>query len=249
MASTNMGGGFHETQQQAAVTLRDAVGLSSLKELPAVKTRVQTKKRIMRFNGVYWHKGSQAYTTRPATGKTDTTRHSANKRIGVVKKGLKASIILKRAQPNQQIYRDVLLGDSADIHQRAKAMLRMAAQEPCLEPLMLQLKYGPWRSALAATWAQQSSLQSPMSRVPSVKKRAQALQTALVTAVQEISKSGVSRRWGQNCGRADGRHSGGAPVLRQLGACLASVGCGSGCEGWEAWHAIPLQGDRGRGLR
>ena len=79
---------------QAVVTLRDAMGLSSLKELPALKTRVQTKKRIMRFNGVYWHKGSQAYTTMSDTGNAYTTPHSAAKAIGVVKKGLKASIIL-----------------------------------------------------------------------------------------------------------------------------------------------------------
>jgi len=97
----------------------------------------------------------------------------------------------------------------------------MARQEPCLEPLMLQLKYGPWRSALAAAWAQQSRVQSPVFRVPSVKERAQALHTALVTAVEEISKSGVSRHWGQNCGRGVGRHSGGAPVLRHLGVLVA----------------------------
>ena len=91
---------------------------------------------------------------------------------------------------------------------------------------MLQLKYGPWKSTLAATWVQQSTLQSPVSRVPCVKKRAQALRTALVTAVEEISKSGVSRHWVQNCGRAVGRHSGGALVLRHLGA-LAVVRVGS----------------------
>ena len=64
-----------------------------------------------------------------------------------------------------------------------------------------------------------------MSRVPNAKKHAQALHTALVTTVEEISKSGVSRRWGQNCGRAVGRHSGGAPVLRHLGV-LAAVRSG-----------------------
>ena len=59
-----------------------------------------------------------------------------------------------------------------------------------------------------------------MPRVPCAKKRAQALHTALVTAAEELPKSRVSRHWSQNCGRAVGRHSGGALVLRRLGVLV-----------------------------
>ena len=99
-------------------------------------------------------------------------------------------------------------------------MLIMAGQEPCLEPLVLQLKYGPWRSTLAAACVQQSSLQSLVPRVLCAKNHARALHTTLVAPAEEIYKSGVSRHWVQNCGKAVGRHSGGAPVLRHLGVLL-----------------------------
>ena len=86
------------------MTLRDAMGLSSLKELPAVKSRVQARNQILRFKGVYWHRGIRAYTTRSATGKTYKTPHAAAKAIGVVKKGLKPRIILKRVQAIQLFF-------------------------------------------------------------------------------------------------------------------------------------------------
>ena len=195
------------------------MGLSSVQELPAV--RVTAMKRTVRFRGVYWHKGIGAYTTRVATGKTYNTPQAAAKAIGVVKKGLKASIILSRVRAIERIYRGILPADCADMHKRHVMIRRLALQEPSLEPLLLQLKYGPWRSAVVAAW-----LHRPVSSVLSVEERAQALHATLVTAVRAVSKSGVSRRWGHNCGRGVGRHSGGAPVLRNLGVIVA-VSAGS----------------------
>jgi hypothetical protein len=205
--------------------LKEAMGLSSVKELPSVMPTFAAREETVRFKGVYWHKGIQAYTTRVATGKTYKSPRAAAKAIGQVKKGLKASIILSRVRAIQQIYRGLLPADCADMHRRSKVMRKLTLQEPSLEPLILQLKYGPWRSAVVKAWLQQPSVQSPVFKKRTVEERARSLHAVLKTAVLEISKSGVSRLWGRNCGRFVGRHSGGAPVLRHLGVIVA-VGAG-----------------------
>ena len=61
-------GSFRATQSQAAETLKDAMGLSAATELPLLKPRAAAQPLIVRFTGVYWHKGIQRYTTRTATG-------------------------------------------------------------------------------------------------------------------------------------------------------------------------------------
>ena len=215
-------GGFHATQTLAAKTLKDAMGLSSLRELPSSKRSMAAQRRTVRFKGVYWHKGIQAYTTRNATGKTYKTAQAAAKATGAKKKGLKPDTILKRVQFIQRIYRGVLPADGADLVERAPVLRQLVVQEPALEPLICQLKYGPWRSAVTRAWLQQASVQSPVWESRTVQERAACLHTVLVTAVQEISEVGVSRLWGRNCGRGVGRHSGGAPVLRHLGVIVVA---------------------------
>ena len=142
-------GSFHATQSQAAETLKDAMGLSAATELPLLKPRANAQPRTVRFKGVYWHKGIQRYTTRTATRiKTYKTAHAAAQAIGVVKKGLKPSTILSRVRAYQCIYRGILLADAGDMHQRAPVLRKLVLEEPSLEPLILQLTYGPWLSAV-----------------------------------------------------------------------------------------------------
>ena len=126
--------------------------MSSRSQLPLRKRIVTAKPQTVRFKGVYWHKGIQAYTTRTATGGTYKTPYAAAKAIGVVKKGLKPSTILSRVRADQQIYRGALPADAGDIHKRAPLLRKLSCEEPCLEPLLLQLKYGPWRSAVVNAW-------------------------------------------------------------------------------------------------
>ena len=216
-------GSFHATQSKAAATLKDAMGLSATRELPLWKPRVAAQPRTVRYKGVYWHKGIQRYTTRTATGKTYKTAHAAAQAIGVVKKGLKPSTILSRVRAYHRIYGGILPADVSDMHKRAGVLRKLVLEEPSLEPLILQLKYGPWRSAVVRAWQQhRSSVQCPAFTQCSVKQRAQLLHTVLVTVVKEIAQTGVSRLWSRNCGRGVGRHSGGAPVLRHLGVIVVA---------------------------
>ena len=216
-------GSFHATQQQAAATLKKAMGLSADTQLPRVTSTVVAKPQTVRFKGVYWHKSIGAYTTRIATGKTYKTPRAAAKAIGVVKKGLKPSTILSRVRAYHRMYGGILPADVSDMHKRAGALRKLVLEEPSLEPLILQLKYGPWRSAVVRAWQQhRSSVQCPVFTQCSVEERAQLLHTVLVTVVKEIAQTGVSRRWSRNCGRGVGRHSGGAPVLRHLGVIVVA---------------------------
>ena len=216
-------GSFHATQSQAAETLKDAMGLSAATELPLLKPRAASQPRTVRFKGVYWHKGIQRYTTRTATGATYKTPHAAAKAIGVVKKGLKPSTILSIVIAYHCIYGGILPADVGDMHKRAAVLRKLVLEEPSLEPLILQLKYGPWMSAVVRAWQQhRSSVQCPVFTQCTVEERAQLLHTVLVTAVKEISQTGVSRLWSRNCGRGVGWHSGGTPVLRHLGVIVAA---------------------------
>ena len=199
------------------------MGLSSVIELPLLKPRVVASKQTVRFKGVYWHKGVKAYTTRDATGMTYKSPGAAAAAIDAERKGLKPSTIVSRVRAIQRIYRGILPADAADMHQRAPALRTLVLQEPSLEPLMLQLKYGPWRSAVAKAWQQhRSSVQCPVFTKRTLKERARSLHTVLVAAVEEIAQTGVSRRWARNCGRSVGRHTGGVPVLRHLGVLVAA---------------------------
>ena len=205
------------------MTLKDAMGLSAMSKLPLLKSRGAATERTVRFKGVYWHKGIKAYTTRHATGTTYKTPGAAAAAIGVVRKGLKASTILSRTRAIQGIYCGSLPADAADMHQRAPVLHKLILEEPSLEPVILQLKYGPWRSAVVNAWQQhRSSVQCPVFTKRALEERARSLHTVLVAAVKEIAQTGVSRHWARNCGRGVGRHSGGAPVLRHLGVLVAA---------------------------
>ena len=186
----------------------------------------------MRFKGVYWHKSLGAYTTRSATGSTYKTASAAAKAIGVVKKGLKPSTIISRVRAYERFYQGILPADADDMHKREAVLRKLALQEPSLEPVVLQLKYGPWRSAVMRAWQQhESNVQCPVFTERTLKQRAQVLHGVLVAAVKEVAQTGVSRLWSRNCVRSVGRHAGGAHVLRHLGVIVAarsfSVACSS----------------------
>ena len=78
----------------------------------------------------------------------ESTCCAAAKASGVVKEGWKPSTILSRARAYQCIYRGIWPADAGDMHQRASALRTLILEELSLEPLILQLKYGPWRSAV-----------------------------------------------------------------------------------------------------
>ena len=228
-------GSFHATQSQAAVTLQHAMGLSSATQLPRLKSRVVAKPRTVRFKGVCWHKGIKAYTTRHATGTTYKSQLAAANAMSVVKKSLKPSTILSRVRAYQCIYGSILPADGEDMRKRARVLHKLVLEEPSLEPLILQLKYGPWRSAVLKAWKQhRSSVQCPVFTDRTLQERARSLHTVLVTAVKEIAQTGVSRLWSRNCGRSVGRHSGGTAVLRHLGVIVAarSAQCGMQFHDW-----------------
>ena len=73
---------------------------------------------------------------------------------------------------------------------------KLVLQEPSVEPLMLQLKYGPWRSSVVRAWRQhRSSVSCPVFTKRTLQERARSLHTVLVTAVREVAQTGVSRYW------------------------------------------------------
>ena len=202
--------------------------MSADTQLPLlVKSTVVAKPQTVRFQGVYWHKGIQAYTTRTATGETYKTPRAAAKAIGVVKKNLKPSTVLSRVRAYHRIYGGNLPADVDDMHKRAPVLRKLVLEEPSIEPLILQLKYGPWRSAVVQSWRQhRSSVQCPVFTKRTLQERARSLRTVLVAAVREVAKTGVSRFWPRNCGRSVGWHAGGTAVLRHLGVIVAARSAG-----------------------
>ena len=149
------------------------MGLRSVTQLPRLTSTVVPKPQTVRFKGVYWHKGIQAYTTRTATGETYKTPGAAAKAVGVVKKNLKPSTVLARVRFYHRIYGGKLPADADDMHKRAPVLRKLVLDEPSVEPLILQLKYGPWRSAVVQSWRQhRSSVQcSPSARCRSARDR------------------------------------------------------------------------------
>ena len=116
-----------------------------------------------------------------------------------------------------------MLADVGDMRKRAAVLRKLVLEEPSLEPLILQLKYGPWRSAVVRAWQQhRSNVQCPVFTQCTVEERSQLLHTVLVTTVKDIAQTGVSRLWSRNCGRGVGWHSGGHIPLRHLGVIVVA---------------------------
>ncbi len=131
-----------------------------------------------------------------------------------------------------------LPADLEDLYSRAEALKDVAQEEPAMEPIVIQLKYGTWRAAVLNVWrAHMARVQRPASptahiRRPassslvqppassSVQQRAHSLLQVLGQAATEVSKEGVSY-WSMHAGRGVSRHGGGHIVLRHLGVLIA----------------------------
>jgi hypothetical protein len=81
--------------------------------------------------------------------------------------------------------------------------------EPVLVMLMCQLKYGPWRRALAQHWEKivEGRTGVPVYR-PDVPTRAARLVTVLRATAAAVNRTKVDRAWMQNVGRFVGRNQG-----------------------------------------
>ena len=113
-----------------------------------------------------------------------------------------------------------LPADIEDLYHRAHVLKAVSKGEPAMEPIVIQLKYGPWRSAVVRAWrADADRVQCPASH--NIKSRAQSLLRVLVQAAKMVNKKGVSKWWAQNAGRNVSWHAGGVMVLHGLGVLIA----------------------------
>ena len=208
-------GGFHETQHDAAKTLQQAMGLSCLSELPRLPGAPPAP-AVSRFTGVYWHKNKNRWTARSASCSFASVGAAA-RATDAPRKRPKPSTIVQRLKFIRRVFdAGELPADLEDLFSRAKPFERMCRQEPVLEPIGIQLKYGPWRAKLIECW-QASRVQRPAPL--SVKQRTQSIFQVLVKVAKAVSKEGVPF-WSQHAGRGVSRHSGGQMVLKSLGVLI-----------------------------
>ena len=88
-----------------------------------------------------------------------------------------------------------------------------------MEPLLVQLKYGPWPEAAVQAWKRRRggvSHQRPASSL----QRAQVLLKVLTETAKKVSKDKVPRAWARHVGRSTCHHSGGVNVLRHMGVLI-----------------------------
>ena len=94
-----------------------------------------------------------------------------------------------------------------------------------MEPLVVQLKYGPWRGAAVRAWKRHRGGASHR-RPASSAQRAQVLLKVLTETAKEVNKEKVPRAWARHAGRSVGHHSGGVNVLRHMGVLITAEGAG-----------------------
>ena len=112
-----------------------------------------------------------------------------------------------------------------------------------MEPLVIQLKYGPWRGSAMRRWKRRRGGASHRRPASSV-KRAQTLMKVLSETAKEVSKEKVPRAWPRNAGRSVSHHSGGVIVLRNLGVLIAdeSAGMSFRADGTDSESEEPEEG-------
>ncbi len=101
-------GGFHDTQGDAAKTLRDAMGLSSVSGLPKLHPASSVRSRapsISKYTGVYWHKQKGCYTTRDHTQGSFSTAGQAARATGATRKQVKPSTLVQRVKCIRKVRR------------------------------------------------------------------------------------------------------------------------------------------------
>ena len=237
-------GGFHATQEEAARTLRDAMKLATIAQLPQVgRQRPAVPRGKASYHGVTYHAGLGRYVVNDVvTGSTfanardaatarsqamranpsPTPRKPGPKEIVARMRRLRPIYLPRGAPP--KLPADLLA--TLDHARKSKLMFR---KEPAAEILSIQLKYGPWKDALLEAWtehhARRRGAKRPLAndqQVPDVndrhvKSRAAALQKVLCRTAEMMARDKCPNAWSTNCGRFVGRHSAPPVVLQHLG--------------------------------
>ncbi len=99
-----------------------------------------------------------------------------------------------------------------------------------MEPILVQLKYGPWRAAAVRAWKRHRG-GAPHQRPASSVQRTRTLMKVLAETAKEVSKEKVPRAWPRHAGRIVGRHSGGVHVLRHVGVLFPAEDAGMSFRG------------------
>ena len=235
-------GGFHDTEEAAADTLRRARGLKRKNQLDLMPAPSKAPRQGSAFIGVCYHKGLQRFVVHDAnTGGTyATAQEAASARAealelpGPEKKTIPAKELIKRISLMRAVYMPVrgnmsLFADLESAVQHVVQSKAMFAAEPTYEMMCIQLKYDPWRNALLSAWnmrgsteyawnaVQSSSLSSTMSfHDDELHARASNLHSVLVQAVRNMANTDTEA-WSRNCSRVVGRHSAPERVLQHLG--------------------------------
>ena len=238
-------GGFHSSEDEAAETLRRALGLKRKSQLARVSDQESTRKSGQRsaFQGVSYHRQLRRYVLNSmAAGKTYATgRQAAAARASilgsatVVLKKPSAVAISRRLRFIRKVYmpalgKQWLFADLSSALKHATESRMMFAAEPGLEMLSIQLKYEPWRVALLSSWKQMrsafplaGSLDVTSVNDPVLHERATRVHALLVRTVQTVAKTKIPECWGSNCSRIVGRHSAPQMVLHHLGVLEKGV--------------------------
>ena len=226
-------GGFHQTQEAAAQTLRRAQGLKCTTQLSKTNSPA-TLGQCSAFKGVSFHRQKQMFVVNDvsvgACFNTDkeaaVARATALKLSTVPTQRATAQDLIKRMTLLQQVYmpRQGNLALPADLRSaftHVRKSMVMFSAEPALEVVSIQLKYEPWRQALLACWKEEGKpggiLDVAGLKDPDLRARALRLRAVLTRTIQYMSKTQVAEVWSSNCSRTVGRHSSPQMVLRHLG--------------------------------
>ena len=244
-------GGFHQTQDDAAHTLRRVMGVASIKQLPGIVAHKpqQLQGRPSKYHGVYFHKQSgkwgasgmqlgKLFATEEAAAsavKDATTLRKGHKRPrpsssaeGELKSSMAPKTIVMRVRFLSRVYHKrkklLLPADVMACFARWGRFSSMFKEEPTTQVLTLQCKYAPWMDAMREAWNTRPKSKSSAS---SVQERASTLHYVLLRTAEKIQQEPIAKRWVDHAGRAVCRHSGGCQVLRGLGIIMKSRGPGA----------------------
>ena len=146
-------GGFHDTQHEAAKTLQQAMGLPNMSTSPKLHGAPSVQRpapRVSRLKGVYWHKAKRRWTTRSSLPSFASVGAAA-RAMDAPRKPARPATIVQRLKFIRRIYdAGEQPADLEDLESRAQSLQGMCRQEPALEPIGIQLTYGPWRASLAS---------------------------------------------------------------------------------------------------
>ena len=203
-------GGFHDSEEDAAETLRKVRGLKRKDQLELARASDSPKSspQCSTFLGVCWHKGLQRFVVHDvSTGGTyATAREAAVARaeaLGLpmlVKKRVPSKELIKRISFMRKVYMPVregkvwLFADVCSAEKHAVKSRPMFEAEPAYEIICVQLKYHPWRDALLSAWIKLGRPKPACVNVKSLgddglHERACNVHTVLVQTVRNMAKA------------------------------------------------------------